>query len=314
MTAPRTEPNRLYVVEKTGRVILLIRGKRRAQPFLDLSSQVSGSSEQGLLSIAFDPNYAKNRFLYADYTDRGGATRIVRYTTDGKTHALTRTRKQLLRVAQPFENHNGGLIAFGPDRRLYAGMGDGGSGGDPGNRAQNLRTRLGKLLRLGPHGWQIVAYGLRNPWRYSWDRANGDLYIGDVGQGDWEEIDYVPASSKGLLNFGWSVFEGNVKFKDAPLNTSGRVVAPVHVYSHDNDDCSVTGGYVYRGTAVPAAKGRYVFGDFCSGNVWTLKVTGGKASAPTRIGRLDNVSSFGEDARGELYATTLRGSLYKLRR
>jgi glucose/arabinose dehydrogenase len=313
VTAPRTEPSKLYVVEKTGRIVVMVKGKRRAQAFLDIRGQVSLGSEQGLLSVAFDPAYAKNHRIYIDYTDRAGDTRVVRYTTNG-VRALPKTRKQLLFVDQPFENHNGGLLAFGPDRKLYVGMGDGGSGGDPGNRAQNLGVRLGKLLRLDPGGWKVAAYGLRNPWRYSFDRATGDLTIGDVGQGSWEEVDYVPVSSTGLLNFGWSVYEGNTKFKDEPLNTSGRLVPPVYVYSHGSGDCSITGGYVYRGTAVPAAKGLYFFGDYCTGSLWSTRIVGGKATAVTQLaGKLTNLASFGENAAGELYAVTLDGSLYRLR-
>jgi glucose/arabinose dehydrogenase len=310
VTAPRTEPTRLYVVEKTGRVIVMVNGKRRAQPFLDLTGKVSTGSEQGLLSLAFDPNYARNHLIYVDYTDPSGDTRVVRYRTNGQ-RALPATRVQLLFVDQPFENHNGGLVAFGPDRKLYVGMGDGGSGGDPGNRAQNLGIRLGKLLRRDGNSWRVAAYGLRNPWRYSWDRATGDLYVGDVGQGAWEEVDYLPRSSGGLVNFGWSVYEGNAKFKDAPLNTAGRLVGPVQVYDHSGK-CSITGGYVYRGTAVPAAKGLYFYGDYCSGDLWSVKAGG--AGAPTHLaGRIPNLSSFGENARGELYATSLDGSLWRLR-
>jgi glucose/arabinose dehydrogenase len=316
-TAPASEPNRLYVVEKTGEIQVLVNGKRRAQPFLDIRRLVSSDSEQGLLSVAFDPGYAKNRRIYVDYTDSSGDTRIVRYMTNG-VRALPATRKQLLFVDQPYSNHNGGLVTFGPDGRLYVGMGDGGSGGDPQNRAQNLGVKLGKLLSIDPNrlgrGWKTVAYGLRNPWRYSFDRATGDLYIGDVGQDTWEEIDFVPAQSSGLLNFGWSVYEGYSHFKDEPLNTAGRLVRPVQVYRHEAGRCSVTGGYVFRGAGVPAAVGRYFYGDYCSGDLWTLRIAGGKAISVRRLpGRLPNISSFGEGARGELYATTLDGSLYRLR-
>jgi glucose/arabinose dehydrogenase len=317
VTAPRSEPGRLYVVQKTGQIVVLVNGKRRAQPFLDIHSLVSTSTEQGLLSVAFDPGYAKNRRIYVDYTDVHGDTRVVRYTTNG-VRALPQTRRQLLFVHQPYPNHNGGQLAFGPNGRLYVGMGDGGSGGDPQNRSQNLRTRLGKLLSLDPNrpgaGWKMVAYGLRNPWRFSFDRANGNLYIGDVGQDSWEEVDFVPAASKGLLNFGWSVYEGTSKFKDERVNPAGRLVLPVLVYHHDGGRCSITGGYVFRGAGVPAALGRYFYGDFCSGEIWTTRVVGRKATSVTPLAeRLQNLSSFGEGARGELYATTLDGSLYQLR-
>jgi len=207
---------------------------------------------------------------------------------------------------------------FGPDGYLYVGMGDGGSGGDPENRAQNLRERLGKLLRLNVDRrgarWEIVGYGLRNPWRFSFDRANGDLYIGDVGQGSWEEIDYTPRRSAGLENYGWDVYEGNATYERKNPNPAGRLVMPVHVYANQGDDCSVTGGFVYRGRSIPSLRGRYIFGDFCSGKIWTLRVSGGRATGvrQERI-RAGNLSSFGEDARGELYATTLSGVVFRIR-
>jgi glucose/arabinose dehydrogenase len=314
--APRSEPGRLYVVEQAGRIRVLVNGRPRATPFLDIRNLVRSGGEQGLLSVAFHPGYARNRRFYVDYTDRNGDTRVVEYRSNG-TRALPGTARQLLFVDQPYPNHNGGQLAFGPDGYLYVGMGDGGAGGDPQNRAQNLGDRLGKLLRLNVNRsgaqWQIVGYGLRNPWRFAFDRANGDLYLADVGQGEWEEIDYLPRRSPGLENYGWDVYEGREVYERKALNPAGRLVQPVHVYSH-GEGCSVTGGFVYRGRAVPSLRGRYVFGDYCSGTIWTLRVAGGRATGVRRERiRVDSLSSFGEDARGELYATSLDGGVFRIR-
>jgi glucose/arabinose dehydrogenase len=316
VSAPRSQPGRLYVVEQAGRILLAVNGRLRA-PLLDIRPLVQSGGEQGLLSVAFHPAYAKNRRFYVDYTDKNGDTRVVEYRANrAGTAALPRTARQLLFVKQPYANHNGGQLAFGPDGRLYVGMGDGGSGGDPENRAQNLRDLLGKLLAIDPlrkgARWQIVGYGLRNPWRFSFDRANGDLYIADVGQGAWEEIDYLPRRSPGLENFGWDVFEGRARFEDKAPNAAGRLVGPIEVYGHDQG-CSVTGGFVYRGSRVSAARGRYFYGDYCSGNVWSLRVQGGRSTDVQREAfRIPNLSSFGEDARGELYATSLSGQVWRL--
>jgi glucose/arabinose dehydrogenase len=195
-------------------------------------------------------------------------------------------------------------------------MGDGGAGGDPENRAQDLSERLGKLLRLDVDRpgaeWELVAYGLRNPWRFSFDRETGDLYIGDVGQGAWEEIDFLRGGARGLVNFGWDAFEGNHVYEEKEPNGAGRLVAPVAEYSHDAG-CSVTGGYVYQGEAVPAARGRYFYGDFCSGIVWSTEVRDGEVSRPRREPfTVDSLASFGEDARGELYLVSLDGAVYRL--
>jgi glucose/arabinose dehydrogenase len=316
VTAPRSEPNRLYVVEQDGVIRVLVNGKLRPAPFLDIRSRVRSGGEQGLLSVAFHPNYARNHKIYVDYTDRSGDTRVVEYRTNG-SRALPGTARQLLFVDQPYPNHNGGDLVFGPDGYLYVGMGDGGSGGDPENRAQNLSSRLGKLLRLNVNRrgttWQIVGYGLRNPWRFSFDRATGDLWIGDVGQNQWEEVDVTPRSSPGLENYGWRVFEGRARFEPGEeVNPVGHLVAPVQVYSHELG-CSITGGFVYRGRAIPSFRGRYIYGDYCSGRVWSLLLSSSQAtdvqSEPFRIASL---SSFGEDPRGELYATSLEGRLYKI--
>lgn len=313
----KSQPNRLYVVEQGGVIRVLVKGKLQARPFLDIRSRITSGGEQGLLSVAFHPNFAKNRRFYVDYTDVNGDTRVVEFRANkAGTAGILSTARQVLFVDQPYANHNGGQLAFGPDGLLYVGMGDGGSGGDPQNRSQNLSQKLGKLLKInatkrGAQA-QIAAYGLRNPWRFSFDRANGDLYIGDVGQGEWEEIDYVAHGDTGLKNFGWNVYEGDARYSNNPLNPAGKLVMPVHVYSHASN-CSVTGGFVYRGRAVPSARGRYFFGDFCSGRIWSLRIVDGRAT-DVQLGsqRFGNLSSFGEDVRGELYAVTLNGDVYKL--
>jgi glucose/arabinose dehydrogenase len=307
------EESRLYVVEREGRIRVVEDGRLMDKPFLDIVHLVTSGGEQGLLSVAFHPDYAENGLFYVDYTDLAGDTRVIEYRAGG---GAPRSVRQLLFVDQPYANHNGGQLQFGPDGLLYVGMGDGGAGGDPEDRAQDLGERLGKLLRLDVNrpgaDWEVVAYGLRNPWRFSFDRETGDLYIGDVGQGEWEEIDFLPAGARGLVNFGWDAFEGNHVYEDKEPNDAGRLVAPVAEYSHDAG-CSVTGGYVYRGEAVPAARGRYFYGDFCSGTVWSIDVRDGEASRPRREPfTVDSLASFGEDAGGELYLVSLDGAVFRL--
>ncbi len=316
--APRSEPGRLYVVEKAGVIRVVVNGKLRPKPFLDIRSRVgSDADEQGLLSVAFHPRYATDRRFFVDYTDNSGDTRVVEFRSNG-TAALPGTARQVLFVNQPYANHNGGQLQFGPDGRLYVGMGDGGSGGDPNNHAQNLGSRLGKLLRLNVDkagaSWQIAGYGLRNPWRFSWDRATRDLYIGDVGQSAWEEVDLrTPAQQRGLNNYGWRVWEGRARYTAGQkVNPRGRLVFPITVYSH-SDGCSITGGYVYRGKAVPVARGRYFYGDYCQGTIWSLRAVKGKLRGVRREPfEVSNLSSFGQGAAGELFAVGLSGELYKL--
>ena len=308
------EPRRLYVVEQPGRIRVAEAGKLRAEPFLDVSASISAGGERGLLSVAFAPDYAVSRLLYVDYTDANGDTAVVEYRSDG-TRALPSSARRLLSVAQPYPNHNGGQLRFGPDGLLYVGMGDGGSGGDPENRAQDLRSRLGKLLTIDRRSGKvaIAAVGLRNPWRFSFDRVTGDLWIGDVGQSSWEEVDHVkPAALP--VNFGWSVYEGRARFKDAPLAPGFPLVAPVAVYSHALG-CSITGGVVYRGTKVASLRGRYVYGDYCSERIWSLPTT---ATARSRVApRLEPWTvpsdvAFGEDATGELLTVSQGGTVSRL--
>jgi glucose/arabinose dehydrogenase len=295
----------LAIVEKTGAVRVWRDGRLLPRPLLDLTGHVSTGSEQGLLSIAFSPRYVDDHCAYIDYTDLNGNTHVAEVDTSSGS------MRTILFVRQPYANHNGGALAFGPDGRLYVGMGDGGSEGDPQGNGQNPHSLLGKILRLdvsrpgSPP--QMYALGLRNPWRFSFDPATGALWIGDVGQNRFEEIDRLDAGTPPGANLGWNLMEGNVPYKQHGI--SGPLVAPVAVYSHAHG-CSVTGGVVYRGRDVPALRGRYVFGDFCSGTIWTMPAAGGRPrrlSVPT----VQELSSFGTDTHGELYATSLSGSVLR---
>jgi glucose/arabinose dehydrogenase len=319
LTAAPGEPDRLYVVEQGGRIRVLQRTgdglEVVEEPFLDLSDRVSDENEQGLLSMAFHSEYASNGLFYVDYTDLMGDTRVVEYRTTGRNREPVESR-EVLYVNQPYQNHNGGQLAFGPDGLLYVGMGDGGSASDPENRAQDLSSKLGKLLRRDvdePRSeWERFAYGLRNPWRFSFDRVTGDLWIGDVGQGRLEEIDRVSAPDLDKeYNFGWDVFEGSEVHEDKPLTPGGILVEPLAEYSHDLG-CSVTGGYVYRGEELrDEAWGRYFFGDYCSGRIWSIARSNGQASRRGHAFRIPEITSFGEDLDGELYALSREGGVYR---
>ncbi|MEO8570111.1 MAG: PQQ-dependent sugar dehydrogenase [Chloroflexota bacterium] len=324
---------RLFVVEKAGKIRVIRDGVLLPTPFLDLSNQVSTGTEQGVLGLAFHPKFKTNGLFYVDFTDKGGNTAINQYrVSPGNADiAIKSTARRVISIAQPYANHNGGDIVFGPDGYLYIGTGDGGSAGDPGNRAQRLDTLLGKILRINVNGTvgaqqyripagnpfvgrtgrdEIWSYGLRNPWRFSFDRATGDLWIGDVGQNRYEEIDRatVVGSGRGRgVNFGWRVLEGRHCFKPATgCNRSGKFM-PVVEYSHTLG-CSVTGGFVYRGAAVPALTRLYVFGDYCSGTIWTVP-KGGVSPIAKRLlmHTAMRISSFGEDEHGELYVVDLAG-------
>jgi glucose/arabinose dehydrogenase len=313
VVSTRSEPGRLYVVEQGGVVRVLERGQLRAEPFLEVRSKVRSGGEQGLLGLAFAPDYATSRLFVVNYTDRSGDTRVVAYRSDG-TRALTGSARVLLAVDQPYSNHNGGMVAFGPDGKLWVGLGDGGAGGDPEDRAQDMGTLLGKMVRLDAYAAdpkpEIVALGLRNPWRYSFDRATGDLWIGDVGQGDIEEVSLLRRGSTGLVNFGWDVYEGRSRFEDKPLGP-GRLVQPVAQYTH-SAGCSVTGGYVYRGRNVKRVVGRYFYGDFCSGIVWSLRAAGAPRQVRREAIRVPDLVSFGEGVAGELYLVSHDGRIFRL--
>jgi glucose/arabinose dehydrogenase len=311
--------DRLFVVEKGGTIRVMHGNQLAEQPFLDLRAVVGArGSEQGLLGLAFHPQYAANGQFFVDYTDANGDTVVARYqvSTDPDV-ADAGTGTAIMSQDQPFPNHNGGNLIFGPDGYLWIGLGDGGSGGDPFGNAQNGGTWLGKMLRLdvdtpgaSPEIW---AMGLRNPWRYSFDRLTGDLWIGDVGQGEWEEIDYVPAPLASGPNFGWNVAEGNHCYNSRTCDLS-PFAAPVAEYQHGSGDCAVIGGFVYRGSALPALQGVYLYADECTGRLWTLSPdangTWSSAEQP-RTGIA--ISSFGEDGQGEIYATGLSdGTLYRV--
>lgn len=323
---------RLFVVEKVGTIRVVREGEVLEEPFLDLRGEVSGGSEQGLLSVAFHPGYAANGRFFVDYTDRAGDTRVVEYrVSSDPDRADPAPVRIVLEVDQPFANHNGGLLVFGPDGKLYVGLGDGGSGGDPRGNGQNTGTLLGSLLRIdvddgtpyaippdnpfvgqaGARG-EIWAYGLRNPWRFSFDRQTGDLYIADVGQNDLEEVNAEPGDEGGL-NYGWNVMEGTECFRSDDCDRSGLVL-PVQEYDH-GAGCSVTGGFVYRGAALPALAGLYFFSDFCSSFVRSFRLAGGQAVEERRWPGLEpggRVTSFGEDAAGELYILTREGSVFQI--
>ena len=315
ITAPKNEPNNVYVAEKVGRVRVIVKGRLRARPFLDIRSLVLDGGEQGMLGLAFSPNYAKNRHFYVDYTDRNGDARIVEYKSRGLRKPLK--LRQIFFQKDPYENHNGGNLVFGPGGYLYTGTGDGGSGGDPENRAQNLGSTFGKLLRFNVGKRRpspvIVGYGLRNPWRFSFDRQTGDLYMGDVGQDSWEELDYTKKGTAGLENYGWRVYEGKSRFTQGQQpNAAGHLVMP-YIVLPNGPYCSVIGGFVYRGNAVPAAKGRYFFGDNCVDKIHSTSAGGSSASYRTESFTVDGLSAFGEDARGELYLASVQsGNVYRL--
>lgn len=325
---------RLFVVEQPGRIRIVQNGQLLATPFLDIRSKVGSGGERGLLGLAFHPSFATNRFFYVNYTDLNGDTRIERYTSPSATPnaADPASGKLILAIDQPFANHNGGQLQFGPDGKLYIGMGDGGSGGDPQNHGQDRTTLLGDLLRIDvdagdPYAIpadnpfsnstqfrrEIWAYGLRNPWRFSFDRASGLLFVADVGQNAWEEINAVPATRAGV-NYGWRLMEGAHCFNPGNCNQSGLQL-PVHEYSH-SDGCSVTGGYVYRGSAVPGVIGHYFYSDFCSGFLKSFRIVNGAATdhRTWNVGNIGNVLSFGIDSTNELYVLTSGGAVLKLSR
>ncbi len=313
VTAPPGDRERIYVVEQDGR-IRMVEGSRR-RTFLDIRGLVTSGAEQGLLSMAFAPDYATSRRFYVYYTGRSGNQRVVEYRAASPGRADRGSARLVLQMADSESNHNGGLLVFGPDDRLYIGTGDGGGAGDQhgarGN-AQNLSSLLGKILRIDPARPgarpEIYSYGLRNPWRFSFDRETDDLIIGDVGQNESEEIDFV-RDGEGV-NFGWRVWEGNSRYRGD--EAAPGHVRPVMTFSHDDGNCSITGGVVVRDRAVPAAYGRYLFGDFCKGQILAARLKM-PTSDPYRTGlEVDSLSSFGEDGRGRVYLVSLDGPVYRL--
>ncbi|MDB4949070.1 MAG: glucose/sorbosone dehydrogenase [Gemmatimonadetes bacterium] len=332
LTAPSGDA-RLFVVEQPGRIRIVKNGQLLPTPFLDITDRVGSGGERGLLGLAFHPRYAANGFLYVDYTDRNGDTRIERYRVSADADRADPASAHLvLGIAQPFANHNGGQVAFGPDGRLYVGMGDGGSGGDPMGNGQNPNALLGKLLRLdvdaadpyavpadnpfagqaGKRG-EIWATGMRNPWRFSFDREAGLLYVADVGQNAWEEVDVVPAATAGA-NYGWNVMEGTHCYAPSSGCDTRGLVMPALEFAHgDGNACSVTGGYVYRGAALPALRGTYFYSDYCGGWIRSFRYAGGAATEKKQwdLPAQGSVLSFGEDAAGELYLLTGDGRVQR---
>jgi glucose/arabinose dehydrogenase len=329
----RSDDDAIYVAEKPGRVRVLRNGVVGSTPVLDLSGEISTDGERGLLGLAFAPS---SRLFYVHYTDKTGAIRVSEFQLGPEDVVDMHTRRDLLTVAHPRNNHNGGQLAFGPDNYLYIGIGDGGGSGDPDKNAQNLTVLLGKILRINPvaNGTQpytvpydnpflkqtgarseIWAYGLRNPWRFSFDKEKQGIWIADVGQNKLEEIDHVEKDLKGGQNYGWPLREGTAKFTgDKPT----AAVDPVFEYSHDNRACSVTGGYVYRGKALAGLQGRYIFGDYCNGLLSTLTQKGTQWN-PDALRTADNaqasfagLTSFGEDKNGELYVLGGDGTLARI--
>lgn len=330
--AVRAGDSSLYVAEHGGRVVAIRDGRVDSSPVLDLTGKVSTGTEQGLLGLAFSPN---GQFLYVNYTDVNGDTNIVEYRMDGDV-ADPASARRVLFIDQPYSNHNGGNLVFGPDGYLYIGMGDGGSGGDPLHNGQNLDTLLGKMLRIDPRPSggrpyaippdnpfvgradrrpEVWDYGLRNPWRYSFDRQTGDLWIGDVGQSAREEIDFEPAGSHGGRNYGWNLMEGTIRqSEDLPAG----LLTPIFEYdTGSGGTCAVVGGYVYRGTAIPSLGGAYLLSDACSGDIVALRRgSNDKIVDRAPIARAEaegySVASFGQDQDGELYVLSLSGPVYKI--
>ena len=322
---------RLFFVQQDGRIRVFADGQLSATPFLDIRAKVLAGGERGLLGLAFPPSYSAKRLFYVNYTDLSGNTVVARYRVTANANvADANSESVILRVTQPFSNHNGGCLRFGPDGYLYIGMGDGGSAGDPQGNAQNKRTRLGKLLRIDVESVssgfaippdnpfvndssalpEIWATGLRNPWRFSFDRETKDLWIADVGQDTYEEINFQPAASNGGVNYGWNAMEGMHCFT-AGCSTAGLTL-PVWEYTHA-DGCSITGGFVYRGSASSSARGTYVYADYCSGRISGLRREGNAWTNKLLLNSNLAITTFGEDEAGELYlADANRGEILRL--
>lgn len=322
---------RLFVTLKGGVVVIVDGTNVLPTPFLDISKRVSTGGERGLLSIAFHPDYEENGFFYADYTNPKGNTVVSRFTVSSDPNvASASSEKILLQVQQPFANHNGGQLQFGPDGYLYIGLGDGGAVGDPGERAQSLKTLLGKILRIDVDGGnpyaipesnpfaastdargEIWAVGFRNPWRFSFDRVTKEMFVGDVGQDRVEEIDLIKPSDGGH-NYGWRRMEGSLCFNPSSGCNDGTMELPIIEYNH-TVGCSVAGGYRYRGTRYPQLAGIYFFGDLCSGRIWSASPDWqGKWTATSRMDTSLDIVSFGEDSAGEIYVVDFNGDIYRI--
>jgi glucose/arabinose dehydrogenase len=334
VTSPPGDASRLFVVEQKGRIMLVKNGRKQGTPFLDIQGDVQSGGERGLLSVAFAPDYSSSGLLYVYFTDKGGNIRVQEFKRSGNPDRADRgSRRQVLfQDHHQFPNHNGGQLQFGPDGYLYLGLGDGGSGGDPSNHAQSLNTLLGKILRIDPHAsggraygipgsnpfagrsgarGEIYSYGLRNPWRFSFDRLTGDLSIADVGQDKFEEIDFARKGRAAGANYGWKGYEGFRRYSS--VKVSGTYSPPVLVRSHGAGFCAIIGGYVVRDRSLGSLDGRYVYGDNCNPGIYSVKLrTGHAASARTLPFSVHGLSSFGEDARGRIYMTSLGGQLYRL--
>jgi glucose/arabinose dehydrogenase len=336
LTAPAGDLSRLFIVEKTGGIRIVKDGILLPDPFLNISGQVSGEMEQGLLGLAFPPDYATTGRFVVHYTDTAGDTRLSVFHVSSNPDIADGSSEQVILTAdQPFSNHNGGQIAFGPDGFLYLGLGDGGGSNDPGGRGQDLSELLGSILRIDVQSGtsytvppdnpfvgqqpakrpEVWSYGLRNPWRFSFDRANGDLYIADVGETTLEEIDVAAAADGGAkgVNYGWSIMEGGQCLGGGQCDQAGLTL-PTGQYSHA-DGCSVIGGYVYRGSALPALQGVYFFGDFCERWVRSFRYAARTATELTEWPTLrtaSSLTSFGEDAAGELYVLESSGRVSRI--
>ena len=349
VTAPRGHSRKIYIVEQTGKIkVATWTGSRWAKvgTFLDIRDRVLyDGHERGLLGLAFPPDYSSSHRFYVNYTRKtDGATVVAEFRRSSK-HTFVASKgsyRQVIRIAQPYSNHNGGMIEFGKDGKLYIGMGDGGDHDDPGGRAQNLGSLLGKMLRIDPRNPdgsgpkhysvpsdnpfvgvtgakpQIWARGLRNPWRWSFDRKTGDLTIGDVGQGAREEVDFAAANGSGLnagkgQNFGWDICEGTQDHEPAGHDCTTFGVQPIRQYSHASGRCAITGGYVYRGPDYPAWHGKYVYADYCSGHLWVTTTSGHLVGPSGGVPTGRNISSFGEDGAGRLFVTDLNGAILRVR-
>jgi glucose/arabinose dehydrogenase len=336
---PPGEDDRTFVVEKQGTIRIVEDGEKVRRPFLDLRSLVGSTGvEEGLYSIEFDPDFESSRWFYVAYTNKAGDVRVDAYraSPEDQNRAVRASRRVLLKIPEPDDTHKGGLLLFGPDEHLYIGSGDGGLVGDPTGMGLSRRVLLGKILRIDPEPEappgerpygipddnpfrsgeagrkpEIWAYGLRNPWRFSFDRQSGVMLIGDVGQDKWEEVDYVSPGTGAGSNFGWSAFEAAKRFKDDPRGKGS--IKPILAYKH-GPSCSVTGGYVSRDPDVPSLFGRYVYGDYCTGLIRSFIPTKLTAAGDRPLGlKVPALSSFGEDNAGHVYATSLMGPVYRLR-